>query len=285
MAQLSGTYWLPVEWPAPINVKAVYTTRHAIKKDSATRVTGIDRSDSPFVGNFLNVDDSIQKERVANSDDFGDFNLALHVNDNPKRVQRNRDYLQRSLRLPSQPFWLEQVHSSRCVELTEQPSDLTTETVADASYTRLKEAACCVMTADCLPVLICNRQGNWVAAVHAGWRGLADGVIENTIARYTGDLSDLLAWLGPAISQSCFEVGSEVKEKFVGQYEPFASAFKANQENKFMADLYQIARMKLQTKGVKVFGGNFCTFQDEQHFYSYRRNNQTGRMASLVWIE
>ena len=141
------------------------------------------------------------------------------------------------------------------------------------------------MTADCLPILLANKTANWVAAVHAGWRGLADGIVQNTIATYPGDTCELVAWLGPAISQSHFEVGEEVKSIFETKDRIYSAAFRENGIAKYHGDLYAIARMILKNFEIDVFGGEFCSFSQSSKFYSYRRDGKTGRMASLIWIE
>ena len=217
----------------------------------------------------------------ASQECFSGFNLGLHVGDDVRDVQANRRQLTQELELKSEPFWLEQTHSKKCIGYSE--SDLTPQ--ADASFALSKNQVCCVMTADCMPILLASRQGNWVAACHAGWRGLLDGVIENTIANYSGSSSDLIAWIGPSISQPCFEVGEEVLRSFAEKFENAASYFARNANQKYQFDFVELARDIMKEKGITVFGGNLCTFRDSELFYSYRRENKTGRMASLIWLE
>lgn len=254
-------FWLPVKWEAPANIQAFYTTRFAV--DEPDRSPCIESSEQP---------------------DYSEFNLALHVGDQPDRVNRNRDYLKNSLDLPASPAWLEQTHSTRVIDLDVDATPEQFTRYADGSCTGLPTNVCCVMTADCLPVLLSNRQGRWVAAVHAGWRGLANGIIENAIHQYVGASDDLLAWLGPAISQSKFEIGAEVKQTFITKNSTFESAFQPTSDGKYLADLYKIATNILDGFGIKTFGGTHCTFQQPDKFYSYRRHATTGRMASLIWI-
>lgn len=233
------------DWSAPANIKALTTTR----------IGGI--SISPFDGN----------------------NLAYHVDDKPEHVTANRLALKENLGLPKEPEWLDQIHSTKAV-LVEQESDRQ----ADAALTRDSRFVLAIMTADCLPILLCNKQGTEIAAIHAGWKGLVNGVIENTLAKMHSDPNNLLAWIGPAICQQCFEVGEEVRQTYVDNY-PFAQAsFKTNGK-KWQADLAQIAAEILNYLSIlTVFKSNICTFERKNEFYSYRREQQTGRMASLIWF-
>jgi YfiH family protein len=205
-------------------------------------------------------------------------NLAKNVGE-PNETLAHRQSLVEQLQLPTQPHWLNQVHGTTALIL---PSN---ETTADAAITHTPNIVCAVFTADCLPILLCNRQASEVAAIHAGWRGLAAGIIPKTIAKMQSRPSDLVAWLGPAISQAAFEVGPEVRETFIETDPLLAQHFIASQRSHhFMADLYGIARSQLQQLGVSdINGGNFCTYHDPR-FYSYRREKATGRMASLIWI-
>ncbi len=234
-------------WPAPANVKALTTCRSG----------GV-------------------SEELYNS-----FNLAQHVGDNVNAVNENRRILKSYFRLPGSANWLSQTHSTTviCIE-----NALREPVEADASYTRIANRVCTVLTADCLPVLLCNKQGKWVAAIHAGWRGLANGIIGQTILQYDGDSADLVAWLGPAIGPESFEVGAEVRDEFEKNFPGSACCFQPV-ENKFLADLYQLARIQLSAKQVESFGGDYCTYKDQENFYSYRRDGETGRMASLIWFE
>lgn len=221
---------------------------------------------------------------------FDCFNLGKHVGEDVQRVSLNRQKLIQDLDLKQAPFWLEQTHSTKVVNLDlldDQYFDnkLSPVLLADASFSAQLGRVSVVMTADCLPILFANKSGTWVAAVHAGWRGLANGIVQNTIAAYPGDASDLVAWLGPAISQTHFEVGEEVKSVFKQKDSSYASAFKANGLAKYHCDLYVIARILLNGYGIELFGGELCSYSRSSQFYSYRRDGKTGRMASLIWIE
>ncbi len=213
----------------------------------------------------------------ASSALFDSFNLATHVGDELENVLENRRLLKTELNLPVEPFWLEQIHSNSVIEAS---TDLVLPK-ADASYTNQKNVVCAVMTADCLPVLMCSSDGTQIAAIHAGWRGLATGIISNTVSALK--TNELIVWLGAAIGADCFEVGDDVRDTFLKKSTDYESAFKAH-ENKWLADIYQLARIELTGLGItQIFGGEFCTMTDTEHFYSYRRDNQTGRMATLIW--
>jgi len=210
------------------------------------------------------------------------FNLAAHTEDDPEDVRKNRDLLREYFNLPSEPVWLQQVHSNRIVEAGSGAG----ETEADGSWTATVGPVCAVMTADCLPVLICNRNGSKVAAAHAGWRGLHAGVITNVVNMLESDPAELLVWLGPAIGPQAFEVGAEVLRLFAESNSENASAFKQTDDEHWLCDLYQLARVELSGLGIRsVFGGDECTYTDQQRFYSYRRDRITGRMASIIWLE
>ncbi|MCM2330885.1 conserved hypothetical protein [Geopseudomonas sagittaria] len=234
------------DWPAPAKVRACVTSRAG----------GV--SQAPF--------DSC--------------NLGDHVGDDPAAVAENRRRLQALL--GCRPAWLSQVHGVAVVE-----ADPARVAEADASWSATPGVACTIMTADCLPVLFCDRAGSRVAAAHAGWRGLAAGVLEASVAALGCPQSEVLVWLGPAIGPRAFEVGAEVREAFVAQHAEAAEAFvpSVNPE-RFMADLYRLARIRLAAIGVTaVYGGGLCTFSDAERFYSYRREPRTGRLASLIWLE
>ena len=233
-------------WPAPARVKCLMTTRAG----------GV--SSAPW--------DSL--------------NLGDHVGDDPTHVSANRAHLRQQL--PAEPGWLKQVHSARVVELGREANP-----EADASFTRQTAQVCAVLTADCLPVLFCDRAGSVVAAAHAGWRGLAVGVLESTVAAMQVPPGDVLAWLGAAIGPQAFEVGDEVRQAFVAQHPEAAAAFlpHGSAPGKWLADIYQLARIRLNHAGVQaVYGGGRCTFSEADSFYSYRRDGVTGRMASLIWL-
>ena len=247
------------DWPAPANVHAYSTTRlHGMSE-------GV----------------------------FSGLNLALHVGDEPEVVEQNRQHLRSSLKLPADPYWLNQVHQASAVNIAEQTSGITPD--ADASFSLDNNQVCVVMTADCLPVLICNRAGNKVAAAHAGWRGLAEGILESTISALDETADQLLVWLGPAIGPDSFEVGDDVRQAFFTKFEKMnlpeqyasdvASAFVENKPGHYLADIYQLARLTLKSIGIEaVYGGEHCTFDDANHFYSFRRDGKTGRQASLIWF-
>lgn len=210
---------------------------------------------------------------------FASFNLALHVGDDPQHVAENRRRLQAWIGVPV--AWLEQVHGCAVVE-----ADPAATPVADASFTRRAGLACAVMTADCLPVLLCDRAGSVVAAAHAGWRGLAAGVLEATVEQMQTAPEALLAWLGPAIGAAAFEVGDEVRAAFVERDAKAEAGFvPAARTGKWMADLGLLARQRLMRIGVKaVYGDPSCTHQQAERFFSHRRDGRGGRMASLIWL-
>lgn len=236
--------WLVADWPAPARVRTCITTRSG--------------------GISLPPYDS--------------FNLAEHVGDEPASVAKNRQRL--LSQLGCKPAWLEQVHG-----IAVAAADPAQVAQADASWTSTANLASVVMTADCLPVLFCDRAGTRVAAAHAGWRGLAAGVLEATLAAMAVPPEDALVWLGPAIGPAHFEVGPEVHAAFVSQHAEAVEAFRPSANpGKYLADLYQLARIRLAARGVTaVYGGGLCTYSDAR-FYSYRRSAQTGRFASLIWL-
>lgn len=240
------TGWLLPDWPAPGNVRALSTTRAG----------------------------------GASAGPFASFNLAAHVGDDPVAVAANRRRL--SARLPGAPLWLAQVHGCRVVDVEAAETGVE----ADAAIARRRGRVCAVLTADCLPVLLCDDAGTAVAAAHAGWRGLAAGIIEATVQAMPSPPERLLAWLGPAIGPQAFEVGAEVREAFLAHSAEAAAAFAAKENGKWLADLFRLATQRLNASGVlRVFGGGQCTFSQAERFYSFRREKTTGRMASLIWIE
>ena len=240
--------WIVPRWPAPSRVHAV----------STTRLGGVSRPPHDAL------------------------NLADHVGDDPRAVAVNRGLLEQSLRLPSTPAWLRQVHGTQAVDAAR----VTAPVAADAAYAFEPGVICAVLTADCLPVLLCDRGGQAVAAAHAGWRGLAAGVIEQTIAVLPAPGDELMAWLGPAISAEAYVVGEDVRETFITHDPAAETAFRPAAGGGWHADLYRLARQRLRSHGVTaVHGGGFCTWQDPIRFYSYRRDGVTGRMASLIWLQ
>ncbi|HLQ25786.1 MAG TPA: peptidoglycan editing factor PgeF [Acidiferrobacterales bacterium] len=243
----SDPVFIYADWPAPENVTALTTTR----------IGGLSRGGYAW------------------------FNLADHVGDDLEAVQKNRLLLRETLELPEEPVWLNQVHGVRVID-----ASTSSDRTADGSYSNQAGVVCAVLSADCLPVFLCDRRGAQVALVHAGWRGLAAGVIEQTVAAFRTPASELLVWLGPAIGPLAFEVGDEVRQRFVSHDPYSAVAFTANNRNRWYADIYALARRRLQNLGVdKIYGGNFCTVREHEKFFSYRRNPICGRMASLIWLE
>jgi YfiH family protein len=213
--------------------------------------------------------------------EWAELNLADHVGDDISHVLRNRQLLSDHLQLPSPPVWLQQVHGCD-VAVADQ---LRSIAACDAGITSKQQVVCAVLTADCLPLLLCNQQGNRIAAVHAGWRGLAAGVIEQTVEKMQCDHAEILVWLGPAIGPKAFEVGGEVRQVFIDADIRADSAFTQITGEKWLCNLYKLARIRLDNLGVlNVSGGDFCTHSDADRFYSYRRDGVTGRMASLIWI-
>ncbi len=240
--------WITPQWAAPANVRAVCTTRQG----------GV--SDAPF--------DSL--------------NLGDHVGDNPYMVARNRQLVGEILQLPAEPLWLRQVHGVEVCSMDTADG----YPQADAAVAFAPNQVCVVMTADCLPVLFCDKAGTRIAAAHAGWRGLEAGVLERTVAAMQCEPREVLAWLGPAIGATAFEVGDEVRTAFVQHDATAAQAFQATgQDGKWLADMYLLARQRLNAVGVTaITGGDYCTYSDAERFFSYRRDGQTGRMASLIWM-
>ncbi len=216
---------------------------------------------------------------------FDSFNLGKHVADCPDDVQTNRDRLAVDLQLPSPIQWLNQVHEAEVLYFPAAGNSVPT---ADAAWTDRPGCVLSVMTADCLPVLIADRSGSCVAAVHGGWRGLHADIIQKTIASLPVGASELSAWLGPAIGPLAFEVGAEVKSAFTDVSKSFESCFNAGPApDKYLADIFAIGTKYLNNAGVhQVTGGYRCTYQDQQHFFSHRRDaGRTGRMATLIWIQ
>lgn len=238
--------WIVPGWPAPARVRSLITTR-----------TG-----------------------GGSSGPYASMNLGLRVGDNPGAVEANRRVLRHFL--PAEPRWLDQVHGTTVVDA----ETLTHPVQADASVTKSPGCVSVIMVADCLPILLANRAGSIVAAAHAGWRGLAGGVIENTIRALDTPPQNLLAYLGPAIGPSAFEVGDDVREVFVAVDRAAETAFRPHRPGKWLADLFGLARQRLARAGVlNVFGGGHCTFSDPARFFSHRRDKVSGRMAALIWIE
>lgn len=238
--------WIEADWPAPAGVRAGCSTR---------------------IGGY-------------SQGEYAGLNLAHHVGDAEAAVAANRQLLAHSLGLPSEPGWLDQVHGTRCLDLDQPLGDR----AADAALSR-QGRVCAVMTADCLPILLCSRDGAVVAAVHAGWRGLQAGVIEVAVGQMRIAGKDLLAWLGPAIGPAAFEVGEEVRDAFLAQDQAAASCFSATQRRgKYLANLPELARQRLRGLGLNaIYGGAYCTVSEPGSFYSFRRDQRCGRMVSLIW--
>jgi YfiH family protein len=236
-------------WPAPAGVHALVTTRQG----------GV--STGPWAS----------------------FNLASHVGDDATAVAANRALLRQSL--PADPPWLTQVHGALCVDAGKARSGVE----ADASFTRQRGVVCAVLTADCLPVLLCDDQASVVSAVHAGWRGLADGVIEASVAAMAVPGERLMAWLGPAIGPTAFEVGADVRDAFLAHDIQAAQAFTSIAADKWLCDMYLLARQRLQALNIRRITSTdfpgYCTVRDIDRFYSFRRDGVTGRMASCIWLE
>lgn len=215
---------------------------------------------------------------------WASLNLGDHVNDNPSHVAENRLHLKRLAGLPHEPRWLTQVHGCNLLDAAALPASHLCE--ADAVYSNRPQHICAVLTADCLPVLFTDSAGREVAASHAGWRGLAAGVLEQTIGRFDAAPEKLMAWLGPAIGPASFEVGADVREAFLAWSFDCEVAFIEHGEGRWLADIYQLARQRLRKAGVTaIHGGGYCTYRDAEHFYSYRRDGETGRMATLIWFD
>jgi YfiH family protein len=251
MSKATFDYLIP-DWPAPASVSAVITLR----------------------------------ARGASLSPYNHFNLATHVGDNPAQVATNRSLLRKQLDLTLEPVWLNQVHGTEVIYTPNNSSSPS----ADGAYTDIVNQPCAILTADCMPVLLCNQQGTRVAAVHAGWRGLCGGIISKALEQFaSGD--QIMAYLGPAISAKHFEVGAEVRSAFLSravannEKDSIKKAFVETSQGHYLADLYALARLELSEKGVtQVYGGEFCSYRQSELFYSYRREKVCGRNASLIWL-
>jgi hypothetical protein len=210
---------------------------------------------------------------------YATLNLGMHVGDNPDHVAQNRNKL--LAMLPGEPKWLAQMHGTTVVAAHAVHG----VAEADAAWTDRRGVVCAVLVADCLPVLLCDRDGSVVAAAHAGWRGLAAGVIERTVEAMGKPGRELIAWLGPAIGAQAFEVGQEVRDAFVSHSTHASAAFLRRANGQYLADIYALARQRLRDADVTAaYGGGFCTVNDSERFFSYRRDRTTGRMAALIWL-
>jgi polyphenol oxidase len=247
---------LTPQWPAPPHVQAAFTLR------------GGGVSTPPFDA----------------------LNVAAHVGDDREAVKENRRRIRAALRLPAEPAWMEQVHGVQVLDLgvgqTPGAAPAPGIPVADAAITRSAEHVCVVQVADCLPVLFAVRDGSAVAAAHGGWRGLAAGVLEATVARLSVAPARLLAWIGPGIGVAHFEVGEDVRNAFLAHDSAAAGAFRGNANGRWQCDLVALAKARLVALGITaLFGGEWCTYADAAHFFSYRRDGRCGRMAALIWRE
>jgi polyphenol oxidase len=239
--------WIVPDWDAPSRVRAF----------STTRAGGVSEGE------------------------YGSLNLGLSSGDEPERVRRNREVLRAAL--PGDPPYLRQMHG---IEVADLDMSADGQRTADAATTAVAGTVAGVLTADCMPLLLTDERGTRVAAVHAGWRGMAAGVIESAVAAFEAEPLTLHAWMGPTIGRDAFEVGPEVREAFVAADAAAAGAFVAGKPGKYMADLYALARQRLARAGVRrVSGGGFCTFHEADRFFSYRRVARSGRMGTFIWIE
>ena len=242
---MSLPQWIVPDWPAPARVRAFVTTRAG----------------------------------GVSTGEYASLNLGAHGGDAPENVARNRALVR--AHLPADPLWLKQVHGTHVVD----PAIAFEAPRADGATTTQADRVCVVLTADCMPVFLCDAYGRSVAVAHAGWRGLAAGVLENAIHALGVPREDVHAWMGPAIGPDAFEVGPEVREAFVAADEGAVEAFRSHREGKYMADLYTLARRRLARAGVEsIHGGGFCTFHERDRFFSYRREKASGRMGAFIWL-
>jgi len=240
-------HWIPADWPAPEHIHAGTTTR---------------------IGGFSHGT-------------YTAMNLATHTGDNAEHVFRNRLLLRELLSLPAEPLWLEQIHSNKVINLAaghiNQP--------ADGAYTNQQNQICVVLTADCLPLLLCNTAGTEIAAIHIGWRGFSNNIITNALNTFSVKPQDLLAWTGPCISANHYEVGERVRTACLQVIDDPGVGFIPGRPGHWFADMQQLVRHQLLSAGIKeIYGGEYCTYTGLQHFYSYRRDGITGRIASLIWM-
>lgn len=242
----SHSFFMP-DWPSPANIKSFCTTRHG----------------------------------GASLDEYTSLNIASHVGDNRQHIEANRQQLSGLLGLPGEPFWLQQVHGNRVVEIEKDAARV--DSPADAAYSNFPGKVLTIMVADCLPVLLASSDGGEIAAVHAGWRGLASNVLGHACKMFNQQ-HHLMAWLGPAIGPCHYEVGPEVRQAFSSEQQVFFTQGKDSQH--WWLDLYQVARWQLARLGVEqIYGGNYCTYHENSRFYSYRKEGRTGRFGVFIWME
>lgn len=241
-------FWIDAEWPAPAWIKAGTTTIHS------------GYSLPPYTS----------------------LNLAGHVGDNTEHVRQNRNLIQDELNLPSTPLWLQQVHGNEIIE----DKDWFPDVSADACFSKQNDSVCAILTADCLPLLLCDEKNRQVAAVHIGWRGLCQNIVSNSLSIFDSDRGNILAWIGPHIHAANYEVGEDVRRACIKAVPEADQAFTKLKDGFWLANLESLVRHQLQNNGVTMISStDRCTFKEEADFYSYRRNKITGRMASLIWME
>lgn len=246
-AALAPHDWIVPEWPAPAGVRAFVTTRSGGVSEGA----------------------------------YASLNLSATNGDDEARVVRNREIVR--ARLPEMPRWMRQVHGVAVANLDERGEGAPT---ADAAVAGMRGRVCNVLTADCMPLMLCDTEGRRVSVAHAGWRGLAAGVVESAVSALAASPDKVLAWMGPAIGPRAFEVGPEVREAFVREDAGAEAAFVPHGAGKHLADLYALAKQRLARVGVtSVYGGGFCTYHETERFFSYRREKRSGRMGAFIWIE
>jgi YfiH family protein len=242
-----STEFIIPDWEVSSNVKAVTTTK---------------------IGGF-------------SSRPYSSFNISEYVGDQIENVRKNRELLEQKLNLPSSPLWLHQVHGNRVISHTEYSHNIT----ADAIICNQKNIVCSIQSADCLPIIICHKNAKQIAAIHAGWKGLYNKIIVNTIKQMGCNNNDLIAWIGPSISQKAYQVNATLYDKFVTLEPEYSQFFHSNTSSETFADLKSIAEYQLNNLGIsKISIANYCTYYDNEYFYSYRRNNITGRQATLIWL-
>ena len=246
MTERKDNFWLEADWPAPNNIKA----------GTSTRISGYSR------------------------DPYNESNLSFNVGDNPNDVEKNRAALLDYLILQDSPVWLEQKHGGKILSIDKIPDDIK----ADGSYTTRKNRVCVVTTADCVPILFCNKEGTKVAATHAGWKGICKGIIENTVNIFEHPES-MLVWIGPHISSKHYEIGEDVYSSFLDYSITLESSFKKINEKKWSCCLNNIVKILLKNTGIhKIYGCDLCVYEMDNLFFSHRRDGNTGRTATMIWI-